>query len=160
MVNRWYTHMINRWLVGGLKPEIYDFPNQIGDDDPIWQSHIFQRGSNHQLGILSNWLGILTSYRIGQALSKAFSSHWYFMRWLIGFLFNGSVAQLVKNRWTELGYMEDISTLSWVNQWVNPHKTRAFTVVRETTGTQTGVNQVYVSEYISHWVTSKSTKIR
>ena len=70
----------------------------------------------------------MTSYRIGKTLSKAFSTHWYFMRW-IGFLFNGSVAQLVKNRWTELGYMEDISTLSWVNQWVNPHKTRTFTVI-------------------------------
>ena len=24
------------------------FPNQIGDDDPIWRTHIFQRGWNHQ----------------------------------------------------------------------------------------------------------------
>ena len=38
----------NIWLVGGLEPwnfnEFYDFPIIIGDSNPNWRTHIFQRG--------------------------------------------------------------------------------------------------------------------
>ena len=33
----------NDYLIGGLEHEFYDFPNSW-DDDPIWRTHIFQRG--------------------------------------------------------------------------------------------------------------------
>ena len=36
-------------LVGGLEHGFYDFP-YIGNNDPNWRTHIFQRDCNHQPG--------------------------------------------------------------------------------------------------------------
>ena len=40
--------MVQFFLAGGLEHGLTIFPNQIGDDDPIWRTQIFQGGWNHQ----------------------------------------------------------------------------------------------------------------
>ena len=39
--------MVQFFLVGGLEHGLTIFPNSW-DDDPIWRTHIFQGGWNHQ----------------------------------------------------------------------------------------------------------------
>ena len=39
----WFIMVKNDYLIGGLEHEFYDFPNSW-DDDPVWRTHMFQRG--------------------------------------------------------------------------------------------------------------------
>ena len=54
--NVYNIFIIQYYLVGGLEHEFYDFP-YIGNNDPNWRTHIFQRGrsTTKQLYIIMVW---------------------------------------------------------------------------------------------------------
>ena len=68
------------YLVGGLEPWNFMFPNSW-DDDPIWRSHIFQRVAQPPIRWMVSNMNFMFHFISG--MSSFPSTNSYFSRWLL-----------------------------------------------------------------------------